>query len=112
MSSDSPKASLVNRALIRERLLDQLIRHGYPTLIAIQCVGFLVYLALAPFSDGNCMTMWIVVFTTVNAGRFVSLTLSRRHFCRDNINRIADYQVLGVFQSCRCRHVPGEKDRR
>lgn len=83
--------------MIRERLLDQLIHHGFPTLIAAQCVGFLVYLALSPFSEGRFLTVWIVLFTLVSVVRYIGLIISRRRFKRDNIKLIARYQVLGAL---------------
>lgn len=97
MPSDAVKVSLVSQPFIRERLLDQLIRHGYPTLIAAQCVGFLVYLTLSPFSESRFLTIWLAVLTTVNVIRYFSLIISRRHFSRDNIKRIAHYQVFGAL---------------
>ena len=97
MSSDKVKISPVSGSLIKERLLDQLIRHGYPTLIAAQCVAVLVYLALSPFSQSSFLMIWISVLTLVSIIRFFSLIVSSRRFSRGNIKWIARYQVLGAL---------------
>jgi len=95
--SDSAKLPLVEKALIRERLLDQLIRHGFPTLIAAQCVGFLAYLVLSPFSENRFLDIWIAVFTLLTIIRYLSLIFSRRRFSRSNITWIAYFQVIGAI---------------
>ncbi|MCP5445585.1 MAG: diguanylate cyclase [Chromatiaceae bacterium] len=97
MSSTALHTALVNGALIKERLLDQLMRHGYPTLVAAQCVALLVFLALSPFSEGGFLTIWIVLFTLVSVVRYIGLIISRDRFKRDNIKPIARYQVLGAL---------------
>lgn len=97
MSSDAVKISRVGKSLIRERLLDQLIRHGYPTLIAAQCIALLVYLALSPFSDSGYLTFWIVLFTLVSIIRYIGLIVSQSRFGRDTIRLIARYQVVGAL---------------
>ncbi len=87
----------VDKQFIRLKLIDQLLRHAVPTLIAGQGVALLAYWALRSGSQNVFMDGWIIVFTMISIGRFISLTINRRNFSPGNIKVIArDYQI-GAF---------------
>lgn len=88
---------MVNSPLIKERLVDQLIRHSFSTFIASQFIAFLVFLTLLPYTEKEFITSWIVAFTSVTIVRYVNLIISKRNLIQGNIERIANYHTLGAL---------------
>ncbi len=83
--------------LIEQKLIDRLLGHGTPTLVAGQGVALLTYWALRHGSHRVFMDGWIIVFTLITIGRFINLRINRRRFSPGRIHVIArDYQI-GAF---------------